>query len=111
MPNLVASLNSLTPPLRTWRSTLWTHLGSAPLLPGKSLPLVAAILPSSVTKSQLSVLGSRKTSMLWTLVVFSHFSTPALRAGRSRPVFQSGPLLGLRSEEHTCELQSLRHLV
>src|SRR4051812_34026349 len=95
MPNLVASFHSLTPPLRTWRSTLWIHLGVLVFTPGKSLPLVAATLPVAVMKSQLSVLGSRNTSIAWTAVPLSNLETPALRAGRSSPVSQAGPLLGV----------------
>src|SRR5262245_8524059 len=95
MPYFCASLKSLTPPLRTCRSTEWTHLGVLLVAPGKSLPLHEAIKPWFVMNSQLSTLGSRKTSMLWTFVVLSHLATPAFRVGRSSPVFHSGPLLGL----------------
>src|ERR1019366_1818665 len=95
MPNLAASFHSLTPPLRAERSTLWIHLGVLPAAPGNNLPVVAAMWPCSVMKSQLSAFGSRKTSMLWTLVVFMNSFSPALRAGRSNPVNHFGPRLAL----------------
>src|SRR5436309_2250159 len=96
MPYFLASFQSLTPPLRQERSKLCSHLGALVAEPDLLLAGATARLPFSVTNTQFSTFGSRKTSRLWTFVSLENVFSPALRAGRSRPVSHSGPLLSLR---------------
>src|ERR1035441_3747970 len=110
----------MKPHVRTLGSILDTYLGRCPkcartsfvfMVAAGSLALTATIMtnsPSLLIASWLLAVGS---AGLW----FSHLGAFALRTARSKSISKVTALhyaddSGLRSEEHTSELQSLRHL-